>query len=274
MSEKPDAIEVIVPVHGGAPELERCLASLARTLDAGANVQVVDDASHDAEVDALLAAYAGQSRVPVRIVVQAANLGFVRTVNAAMARSRADVVLLNSDTIVTPGWLERIAHCAASDLRIATITPFSNNAEICSLPVFCAPNPVPGDLDDTARACVQAGAPEYPELPTGVGFCMYVRRAALDALGDFDDATFGHGYGEENDFCMRAAAHGWRNVLADDAYVAHRGGASFAALGLKPGGANLARLVARYPGYNRAVADFIARDPLAARRARIAAALT
>ena len=102
---------------------------------------------------------------------------------------------------------------------------------------------------------------------------MYIRRAALDALGGFDAATFGRGYGEENDFCLRAAAHGWRNVLCDDAYVVHVGGQSFAPLGEKPGGENLARLVARYPRYNALVADFIARDPLAAIRKRIGDAL-
>jgi GT2 family glycosyltransferase len=76
---------------------------------------------------------------------------------------------------------------------------------------------------------------------------MLVRRAALDAVGDFDAATFGAGYGEENDFCLRAHAHGWRNVLCDDAYVAHVGGQSFAALGQAPGGENLRRLVRPIP---------------------------
>jgi GT2 family glycosyltransferase len=190
-----------------------------------------------------------------------------------MRRAAGDVVLLNADTITTRGWLERLAACAASDPRIATATPFSNNAEICSFPAFCVANPLPADADAIAAACVAAGPPGYPELPTGVGFCMFVRRAALDAIGGFDAATFGRGYGEENDFCRRAAGHGWRNVLCDDAFVGHRGGVSFGDTGHRPGGENLARLLARYPGYNAAVADFIARDPLAPRRARIAAAL-
>jgi GT2 family glycosyltransferase len=97
-----------------------------------------------------------------------------------------------------------------------------------------------------------------------------VRRAALDAIGHFDQATFGRGYGEENDFCLRAAAHGWRNVLCDDAFVAHRGGASFAPEGHAPGGENLARLNARYPGYNALIAEFILRDPLKPLRERLA----
>lgn len=259
---------VVVPIHDGVDALRACVESLRRTLPRDAQVELVDDASRDPAVGALLDALERDAPWRLRVVRQRDNLGFVGTVNAAFARREGDVVLLNSDTVATSGWLERLAACAASDARIATATPFSNNAEICSFPEFCSPNAVPDDPDRVARAAA-AQAATYPELPTAVGFCMFVRAAALDAIGDFDAATFGRGYGEENDFCLRAAAHGWRNVLCDDAYVVHVGGVSFGAVGLRPGGENLARLVARYPKYNALVADFIARDPLAPIRARI-----
>ncbi|MEO6065627.1 MAG: glycosyltransferase, partial [Lysobacterales bacterium] len=181
-----------------------------------------------------------------------------------------DVVLLNSDTVTTPGWLDALARCAGSDPLIATATPWSNNAEICSMPEFCRANPVPIDIDRVGVAVAAAASRNYPELPTGVGFCMFIRRTALDAVGSFDAATFGRGYGEENDFCRRAARHGWRNVLCDDAYVAHIGHASFAGESLAPGGLNQARLEARYPDYSRLVSEFIAGDSLAPLRARIA----
>jgi GT2 family glycosyltransferase len=265
--------EVIVPIHEGADALADCINSLVQTLPRGAHVQLVDDASTDPRIVAMLAVAEGRLPGMVRTWRQDENLGFVGTVNAAMARASGDVVLLNSDTIVTEGWLDRLAGCLASDPRIATATPWSNNAEICSIPKFCVANPVPDDPARVARACAEAGRPEYPELPTAVGFCMAISRRSLDALGDFDAITFGRGYGEENDFCRRVAGHGWRNVLCDDAYVVHVGGASFGPLGLSPGGENLARLVARYPDYNALVADFIARDPLAPLRARIAAQL-
>lgn len=269
-SPSADAARIVVPIHGGVDVLVACLGSLARTLPADAHVELVDDASPDPAIAGILRGHQAIAPHRVSIVHQRDNLGFVRTVNAAFARAAGgDVILLNSDTVTTRGWYERILACAASDPRIATATPFSNNAEICSLPTWCVANPVPADPDAVAAACIAAGPPTYPDLPTGVGFCMYVRGAAIAAIGDFDAATFGIGYGEENDFCLRAAAHGWRNVLCDDAYVVHVGGASLAPLGHRPGGANLARLVARYPGYNALIADFIARDPLAPRRAAI-----
>lgn len=266
------AIDIVVPVYEAAGLLRRCLAALDRyTEPTEARVLIIDDASPDPAIVPLLTDWAARSPLRPRVLANPDNLGFIGTVNRGFRETRGDALLLNADTEVTPGWLPRLRAALHSDPRVATVTPFSNNAEICSWPEFCRAAPVPADPERIARACALAGPPEYPELPTAVGFCMLIRRAALDQLGDFDQATFGRGYGEENDFCLRVAGHGWRNVLADDCYVVHAGGGSFAPLGLKPGGDNLARLLARYPGYNARVAAFIAADPLAARRTRIAA---
>lgn len=257
---------VVVPIHNALEALDACLASLDRTLPAGSAVLLADDASPDPRVEPLARGWCERSPLAARYVRRARNLGFPANCNAAFAETGdADVVLLNSDTVVTTGWLDQLLRCAAGDPRIATITPWSNNAEICSWPRFCEDNPAPEFPDAIAEAAAGL-APEYPELPTAVGFCMYVRRAALRQLGDFDAETFGRGYGEENDFCLRAAAMGWRNVLCDTAYVVHHGGASFGPLDMAPGGDNLARLLARWPDYNERVARFIMADPLAARR--------
>jgi GT2 family glycosyltransferase len=261
---------VVVPVYNALEDLDACLASLERTLPAGSAVLLADDASTDPRVEPMARGWCERSALAARYVRRESNLGFPANCNAAFADTGdADLVLLNSDTIATTGWLAAIARCAASDPRIATITPWSNNAEICSFPRFCEDNPVPEFPDAVAEAAAGLNPPEYPELPTAVGFCMYLRRAALAQLGGFDAATFGRGYGEENDFCLRAAAMGWRNVLCDTAYVVHRGGASFGPLGLAPNGDNLARLLARWPDYNERVARFIMADPLRPLRARL-----
>lgn len=261
---------VVLPVFNAVEALDGCLASLDRTLPDGARVHVCDDASTDPRVARLLADWSARTRLAVRIVRRAANLGFIGNTNLAFAETAPDdVVLLNSDTLVTTGWLARLAECAAADPRIGTATPWSNNAEICSVPRFIEPNPVPEDAERWAEAARHAGAPEYPELPTAVGFCMYLRRAALDQCGGFDAATFGRGYGEENDLCLRFAGLGWRNVLCDNAYVVHLGHASFGPLGERPGGENLRRLNARWPGYNERIARFIMADPLRPLRDRL-----
>ncbi|HET6604089.1 MAG TPA: glycosyltransferase family 2 protein [Xanthomonadaceae bacterium] len=265
-------VSIVVPMFNAASELDACLASLQRHLPAGVEVLVADDASGDRRAVAIAQRFCEQ-RPDARYLRRRDNLGFVGNVNLAFAETGGhDLVLLNSDTVVTPGWLERLRACAASDALIASATPWSNNAEICSFPRFCEDNPEPLDAEAIAAAAASL-RPEYPELPTAVGFCMYLARTALEAVGDFDAATFGRGYGEENDWCLRARAHGFRNVLCDDAYVVHRGGASFAPTGHAPGGENLRRLVARYPEYNAAVAAFIINDPLRPLRERLAAAI-
>jgi GT2 family glycosyltransferase len=257
---------IVVPVFNAPEAVERCLAALAECIDSRQPVIVIDDASTDSSIPELLARQPRQwTRVRNRD-----NLGFVASVNLGMTLAGdQDVVLLNADTAVTHGWLEALERCAAQDPSIASITPLTNNGEIASIPEFCRSNPWPDDPERWAEACRRAGPPEYPEVPTAVGFCMYMRRAAIDALGLFDESAFGRGYGEENDWCMRAIEAGWRHVICDDAFVAHEGGASFGPLGLKPGGSAMETLLARYPDYMDRVNAFIETDPMAERRRRI-----
>ena len=267
------SIDIVIPIYNAAEMLRACLASLDATLAPDdAQILLIDDASPDPAVATLMAEWLAQTRLPARGLRNARNLGFIGSVNRGFAETAGDVLLLNSDTIATPGWLQGMRAALASDARIASVTPFSNNAEICSWPDLCRAQPVPTDAARIAAACRVGGAGVYPQLPTAVGFCMLIRRAARQAIGDFDAATFGRGYGEENDWCQRAIGHGWIHVLCGDAYVVHAGGGSFAALGLKPGGDNLARLLARYPDYQRQVAEFIAADPPRALRQAILAA--
>jgi len=263
---------VVVTVFNAREALDACLASLERTLPAKARVLICDDASTDPHIEPLARGWCYRSRLDARYVLRPHNLGFPANCNAAFNETgEDDLLLLNSDAVVTPGWLQQIARCAASDVRIATVTPWSNNAEICSFPELCENNPAPGFPDAIAAAAASLAQPQYPEIPTAVGFCMYVRRRALGQIGAFDAETFGRGYGEENDFCRRAAAMGWRNVLCDSAYVVHAGNASFGPLGQGPGGDNLQRLLARWPDYHDVVARFILDDPLAPLREQLKA---
>ena len=141
-----------------------------------------------------------------------------------------DVVLLNSDTEVPPGWLTRLAGHAYATPRVASVSPFSNNATICGYPRIEAGPPAFGlGVTELDAACRAANGGRSVELPTTVGFCMYIRRAALADVGLFDADAFGRGYGEENDFCLRASARGWRHLLACDTFVYHEGSVSFGA---------------------------------------------
>lgn len=257
---------VIVPVFNALEAVDACLASLDRTLPVGTRVLVADDASTDPRILPLLEHWRRASPCAARVVVREGCMGLIGNANATFADTfDDDVVLLNSDAIATGGWLQRIAACAASDPRIATITPWSNNAEICSFPEMCFDNPAPEDAHLVAVAAASAGDPVYPDLPSGVGLCLYIRRAALHSVGEFDAATFEGGGGEENDFCLRAAGFGWRNVLCDDAYVVRAGSASVG----RVGSGNMCGLAVRWPRYQQQIAEYIMADPLRPLRERI-----
>jgi GT2 family glycosyltransferase len=264
-------IDVVVPVYKGLPQTRRCVDSvLANAQRAAFEVVVIDDASPDPGIAAWLDELGGQGRIT--LVRNATNLGFVQSVNRGMSlHADRDVVLLNSDTEVANDWLDRLCRSVYGQTGVGTATPFSNNATICSYPFEGWAGGVPGTLGlaalDRLFATVNAG--RAVELPTGVGFCMYIRRACLDQVGLFDAGRFGRGYGEENDFCMRAAGAGWSNILAGDVFVFHEGAVSFsgerAALTEFAGKA----LVDLHPDYVRRVREFVMRDPTAPLRAAV-----
>ncbi|MDH5263518.1 MAG: glycosyltransferase, partial [Betaproteobacteria bacterium] len=136
-------IDVVIPVYRGIAETRRCLESvLGARVRVPHEVVVIDDASPEPDLSAWLRGLADEGRITLR--AHAVNAGFVASVNEGMRlHPDRDVVLLNSDTEVSGGWLDRIAGCAARDPRVGTVTPFSNNATICSYPVFAQSNPLP-----------------------------------------------------------------------------------------------------------------------------------
>jgi GT2 family glycosyltransferase len=260
---------IIVPVFNALEQLEACLASIARTVPPDTKVLLIDDASTDKRVLPLLQTWANDAKPYRRLLIHEKNRGFVATANHGMRIAGTDVVLLNSDTEVAGAWLQHLADCLDSDNSIATATPWSNNGEIVSIPEFCVANPAPKNLQAIASAIASCASPVYPQMPTAVGFCMAISLYAIETVGLFDEVTFGPGYGEENDFCQRAEQAGLSNVLCDNAYVVHHGGASFGPLGLKPDEKSMQRLLAKHPDYLRKVSEFIVSDPLASRRQEI-----
>lgn len=262
-------VTIIVPVYGGLEETVACIeAVLASTYLLDMELVVINDASPEPELVQWLNANAER----FTLLHNEHNLGFVGTVNRGMRLyPDRDVVLVNSDTLVANDWLDRMQATAYASGDIGSVTPFSNNATICSFPLFCQDNPLPEGQTVAATDALfaTANAGQSVDIPTAVGFCMYIRRDCLQQAGLFDELNFGRGYGEENEFCMRSALQGWRHVLAGDVFVFHRGGVSFAETqsdNQKRGHAALTRL---FPDYDWVVQQHIAADPAA--RLRFAA---
>jgi len=264
-------VDVIVPVYRGLDDTRNCIESvLASPCRTHWQLVVINDASPEPEVTAWLREKAAQEP-RITLLENEENLGFVGTVNRGMALNTAhDVLLLNSDTVVANDWLDRIRQAAYGDARIASVTPFSNNATICSYPRFCEGNDLPPGMDTAAidALCARTNPGQVVDVPTGVGFCMYIRRDSLNAVGLFDTEHFGKGYGEENDFCQRAAEAGWRNLHLLDTFVLHTGGVSFGESKSPRERAAMETLRRLHPRYEADVMAFVQADP--ARTARLA----
>ncbi len=230
LNEQRRVVDIVVPVYNAVDSLNECLDSVLRHTDLKFNnLTIIDDNSSDARVKDLLKQIS-QNDKKINVLYNHDNVGFVKTVNKGMQMSNTnDVIILNSDTIVTRGWVEKLQRAAYSRNDVATATPFSNNATICSIPRFLENNSVPSpfDIQSFGEFIEDIALMYYPEIPTGVGFCMYIKRHALQDIGFFDETRFGKGYGEENDFCMKALKRGYKHVLDDATFIYHKGGESF-----------------------------------------------
>lgn len=219
-------IVVCVPVFEAYTELVQCLRALVLHTPAAYPILLLDDGSRDERIRSL--EFDGAH--PVVVLHNAENRGFVHTANEAFALvPRADVVIVNSDVIVGPEWLERLRDAAYSAPNVATATPLTNHGTIVTLPRRNEPSRrLPDGVfpEQAARRVAERSPRLRPHLPTAIGHCIYVRRSALGVVGGFDLA-FSPGYSEEVDFSQRAMHRGFVHVCADDVFVYHKGGASF-----------------------------------------------
>ncbi len=269
---------VVIPVYRDVAVTRACLAAVLATIGADDRVMVVDDAAPEPAMAVMLAGFAGDSRlavIPANPGDPGQNLGFPRAANAGLrAAGGQDAVLLNSDTVVFPGWLRLLRSAVHSAADIGSATPLSNNASIFSFPSPDAPGKMPDAARGAAVAALaaSANAGRIVEVPTGHGFCLYMRAECLHAAGLLREDCFAQGYGEENDWTERARAAGWRHIAVPSVYVAHQGGVSFGAARGHLLARNTRILAELHPDYHARVAAFVAADPLRPARTRLAAA--
>ena len=257
-------ISLILPVYGNFNDLEICIDSIYKNTSLPFRLIIIDDANPEQRIVDFLRNLS-EVKDNVLLIRNKKNLGFVRSVNSAIPFINYHFAILNTDIEVPSGWLGRLMQPICQDLKIASTTPFTNSGTICSFPVTLKDNPLFEDLslasiDETFQAI---DPNTHFEIPTGVGFCMGFNKDLVDKMGFFDEETFYRGYGEENDWCMRAKNEGFRNTIVSNLFVYHKHGGSFSntekqAL-LKE---NLAKLNRKHKSYDSTVQQFIKEDPL------------
>lgn len=274
-------VTLVMPVYNAFDLLPEVLDRVVRHTDLPWRLVLIEDCSPDARVRPWLRDWVARQEAagPGRIVLleNAANKGFIGSVNAGLTHAAgfgAHVILLNSDALVPPGWASRLLGPLLAHADVASVTPMSNDAEIFSVPAICQREPLRPGQGDAIDASTGRFAPDMacPEVPTGVGFCMALRREYLQKIPALDP-VFGRGYGEEVDWCQKARRLGGRHLAQPRLFVEHRGGTSFGSTEKQKLVLDNNRIIAsRYPAYDSEVQNFIAADPLVSARLALAMA--
>lgn len=230
-----ERVDIVVPVYNALEDVQRCLRSIECRQD-GFLVQVfvVNDGSNEV-TSAWLREFCAV-RTMFTLIEHDGNKGYTKAVNTGLRATTAPyAITLNSDTIVTHGWLKGMVRCVNSHSRLGIVGPLSNAASWQNVPDLFdkdgtfAINVLPDSVtpDEMARLIARISTRAYPQIPFVNGFCFLIKRAVIEAIGFMDELNFPVGYGEENDFCIRAADAGFLLAIVDDVYVFHAKSKSF-----------------------------------------------
>lgn len=229
-------VDIIVPVFNALRFAGQCLLSVLEWTTGPYRIVIVNDGS-DAETSHWLRWFSDRYAPRVVLLENDFNQGYTRSINRGIQSTESSyIVLLNSDTVVTPGWLDRLCACADSDGKIGIVGPLSNAASWQNVPTLMdadggfAVNELPPGWNAADMGDMIAGGalePKYPRVPFVNGFCYLIKSEVVKAVGLFDADTFPQGYGEENDYSLRCSKAGFELAIADDCYVFHSKSQSF-----------------------------------------------
>ncbi len=259
-------IDIIIPVFNAYHYTKRCIESVLHN-SSNCRLIIVNDKSTDERIMDYLVKLPDktENNIKTHIIHNDTNLGFVRSVNKAYQHTKNHFVLLNSDAEVPAGWIHRLLRPILNDEQnIASVTPFSNSADLCSFPVFCQHQGLFKNLDlNTIDNYFRTYAQITPlEVPVGNGFCMAINKQVVNKIGLFNEDAFGRGYVEEYEWSGRANRMGYKNVIAPNLFVYHKHRASFGKGSQKQIDRNFKILRRTYPDLLNKLDKFIEDDPL------------
>lgn len=259
-------IDIIIPIFNGLSFVKKLLNSIKKNTDLPYRLILINDKSTDPKMSRYLKAQLKYFKDAI-LINNDQNLGFIKSVNKSFAYVKSEFfILLNSDVEVPKDWLSRIIKPLTLDSKLASVTPFSNNATIFSFPEEnISKNKF---YKNFSLSEIDYEFSQFPllnpliKVPTGVGFCMGIQTKCVHEIGFFDE-KFGKGYGEENDWCLRAINADFYHGNVNNLYVHHAQTKSFSVkerdLLIKK---NLQLLNSRYPTYDFLIQDFIKQDSL------------
>ncbi len=216
-------VGIVIPVHNNLDDTRMCWMSIKKNTTVPYRLVIVDNGSTED-----VAYEAGQNNIEV--IRNSSNRGFAYACNQGIKHTRGDyVVILNNDTVVTPGWLERLLWHMERDQSVGIVAPSTNfAASIQQIPVSYKSEK---DLYDFSEDLFKGNCHQAVEVDKVVGVCMLLRRSMLEEIGLFD-TRFELGNYEDDDLCLRARLAGYKVLWAKDAFVHHAGSKTFRAIGV------------------------------------------
>jgi GT2 family glycosyltransferase len=221
--------DIVICVHDALDDLKRCLDSVIRNTPESCCLIFVNDGSAVETTD-FMRQFVQMHPAQCILLENPSARGYTLAANQGLLASTAEqVILLNSDTIVPGKWIERLTQCAVSDPAIGIVGPLSNAASWQSIPTRFRPDgdwavnklPQVYSVDKMAEIVYRMSSQRFPRVDFVNGFCFLIKRSLIQSIGLLDENAFPDGYGEENDYCLRAIKAGFDLAIADHAYVYH-----------------------------------------------------
>ncbi|MEQ8833074.1 MAG: glycosyltransferase family 2 protein [Miltoncostaeaceae bacterium] len=217
-------LSIVIPCFNGVEYTAACLASIERHTPEGHEVILVDNGSTDGTAERFAATWEGEGA----LIRNASNLGFGVACNQGIAAAEGRrVMVLNNDTIVTPGWFTAMETALSRDPGLGLVVPCSNHVGgpqmVDAIDYATAPST---ELDAYAARRARANAGVGRRVTRVSGLCMAMTRELLDAIGGFDP-VFGLGNFEDDDYSLRARIAGFGLWIADDSFIHHFGHRTF-----------------------------------------------
>lgn len=222
--------DVIICVYNALEDVQICIESVVNHSYESINkIILVNDYSDNDTTQYLKLVESKYEKV--QLINNEVNLGYTKSANVGLSSSEADFrIILNSDTIVTHGWVSKLTNAAFQSKNVGVVGPISNAAGSQSVPSVkgtkgqTAINKLPSgfSIDDMNNIAEGNSANiTMPSVPLIHGFCIGIRSEVIQEIGYFDDINFARYYGEENDYCLRAYRAGFELMVATDTYIFH-----------------------------------------------------
>ncbi|HKV82915.1 MAG TPA: glycosyltransferase [Ktedonobacterales bacterium] len=219
-------VSIVIPVFNALEYTKACVDSLYRVAGATPFEVIVVDNGSRPEVLTWLQVES-ERRERMWYISLTENLGFSKAVNLGMRQARGQyLLLLNSDTVVTTGWLDRLVSAAESDPRIGIVSPITNYVGE-GLQIAPAARGLPVSQAETFAASVREVTQLLYPPERLVFFCVLIKRQVVNLLGSLDEG-YGLGNFEDEDYSVRTRLAGFTLAIAQNAFVYHHGSKTFA----------------------------------------------